>query len=73
MVHSDLSETPSGACGTGGKQYKNNPTPEELTSIKVFKLLIMMVNSYRVQFVISYITPSFAGSTGGYVQNTPTE
>ena len=31
----------------------------------------MLVNSYRVLFLISFIPPSFAGSTGGYLQNTP--
>jgi len=40
---------------------------------KRFKVLILLENSYRVLFFISFITPGFAGSTGGYVQNTPTE
>ena len=33
---------------------------------KRFKVLILLENSYRVLFFISFITPGFVGSTGGY-------
>jgi len=34
MGHSGLTETTSGACGTGGKGNNASPTPEELTKRK---------------------------------------